>query len=75
MASNIYKIINSFDIVVYMEISMDLLVTWQNYKIMSSFDPALYMKISMDYKWHGEITKLQLVVTFASEVLRVRCGS
>ena len=71
MARKIYKIINSFDVVVYMymEISMDLPVTWQNYKIMTSFDPALYMEISIDYKWHGEITKLKLVVAFASEVL------
>ena len=71
MARKIYKITNSFGL----GISMDLPVTWQNYKIMNSFDPALYIEISMDYKWHGEITKLKLVVPFASEVLRVRCGS
>ena len=40
--------INSFDPVLYMELSTDLQLAWKNYKNINSFGSALYMEISLD---------------------------
>ena len=55
-----YKIINNFDTVLYVEISMDLTVIW--YQVITDFDPGI-----RTYKFRHTLLRIGICCKYFSE--------